>query len=74
MTIRSHITVLLDRTGSMDTIRDDVIGGVNAFLAQQQAAFDQRETRLHEEDECGGHGQPGKVDEVGHEVSGSNGA
>lgn len=38
MTIRSHITVLLDRTGSMDTIRDDVIGGFNAFLAQQQAA------------------------------------
>ena len=38
MTIRSHITVLLDRTGSMSSIRDDVIGGFNTFLAEQQAA------------------------------------
>lgn len=38
MTIRSHITVLLDRTGSMASIRDDVIGGFNTFLAEQQAA------------------------------------
>ena len=38
MTTRSHITVILDRTGSMESIRDDVIGGYNAFLAQQQAA------------------------------------
>lgn len=38
MTTRSHITVILDRTGSMESIRDDVIGGFNAFLAQQQAA------------------------------------
>ena len=38
MTTRSHITVILDRTGSMDSIRDDVIGGYNAFLAKNQAA------------------------------------
>jgi len=38
MTTRSHITVLLDRTGSMASIRDDVIGGFNTFLAEQQAA------------------------------------
>lgn len=38
MTDRSHITVILDRTGSMEPIRDDVIGGFNAFLAAQQAA------------------------------------
>ncbi|WP_028770161.1 hypothetical protein [Silanimonas lenta] len=38
MTDRSHITVILDRTGSMDSIRDDVIGGFNAFLAEQQSA------------------------------------
>lgn len=35
---QSHITVILDRTGSMMEIRDDVIGGFNAFLAEQQAA------------------------------------
>lgn len=38
MTTRSHISVILDRTGSMESIRDDVIGGFNAFLVQQQAA------------------------------------
>lgn len=36
MSIRSHVTILLDRTGSMQDIREDVIGGFNAFLAQQQ--------------------------------------
>jgi len=36
-TATTHITVVLDRTGSMDSIRDDVIGGFNAFLAEQQA-------------------------------------
>lgn len=40
MTERSHITVILDRTGSMESIREDVIGGFNAFLAQQQALPD----------------------------------
>ena len=32
-----HIAVILDRTGSMESIRDDIIGGFNAFLKQQQA-------------------------------------
>ena len=32
-----HISVILDRSGSMETIRDDTIGGVNAFLKAQQA-------------------------------------
>ncbi|MEL6325636.1 MAG: vWA domain-containing protein [Cyanobacteria bacterium J06626_23] len=32
----THITVLLDRTGSMQSIRDDTIGGFNAFLNQQK--------------------------------------
>ena len=36
----SHITVILDRTGSMESIREDVIGGFNAFLARQQALPD----------------------------------
>ena len=32
----THITVILDRTGSMESIRDDIIGGFNAFLDEQQ--------------------------------------
>jgi hypothetical protein len=31
-----HIYFLLDRSGSMESIRGDVIGGFNAFLAEQQ--------------------------------------
>lgn len=33
----SHITFILDRSGSMSSIRNDVIGGFNRFLAEQQA-------------------------------------
>jgi hypothetical protein len=33
----THITVILDRTGSMESIRDDTIGGFNTFLQAQQA-------------------------------------
>jgi len=32
----THIAVILDRTGSMENIRDDMIGGFNAFLKQQR--------------------------------------
>jgi len=32
----THITVILDRTGSMESIRDDTIGGFNAFLKKQK--------------------------------------
>lgn len=32
-----HITLVLDRSGSMNMIRDDVIGGFNAFLDEQKA-------------------------------------
>ena len=32
-----HLAVILDRTGSMESIRDDTIGGFNAFLKKQQA-------------------------------------
>jgi hypothetical protein len=35
-TERTHISVILDRTGSMEPIRDDTIGGFNTFLAQQK--------------------------------------
>lgn len=34
----THMTVILDRTGSMDSIRDDTIGGYNAFLDTQRKA------------------------------------
>jgi hypothetical protein len=34
---KTHIYVLLDRSGSMESIRNDVIGGFNRFLADQQA-------------------------------------
>jgi hypothetical protein len=33
----THITIILDRTGSMESIRDDTIGGFNAFLKKQKA-------------------------------------
>jgi len=33
----AHITILLDRTGSMASIRDDTIGGFNTFLREQKA-------------------------------------
>ena len=33
----THITIILDRSGSMESIRDDTIGGFNAFLAAQKA-------------------------------------
>lgn len=32
----THIHVVLDRTGSMETIRNDTIGGFNSFLQEQQ--------------------------------------
>jgi hypothetical protein len=34
----THITIILDRTGSMESIRDDTIGGFNVFLREQQDA------------------------------------
>lgn len=32
-----HVYFLLDRSGSMEPLADDVVGGFNGFLAQQQA-------------------------------------
>ncbi len=34
----THITIILDRTGSMESIRDDTIGGFNTFLHEQKDA------------------------------------
>jgi Mg-chelatase subunit ChlD len=36
----THLVVLLDRSGSMAAIADDVIGGFNAWLRDQQASGD----------------------------------
>ena len=36
-TVRPHFYVLLDRSGSMESMRSDVIGGFNNLLAEQQA-------------------------------------
>ena len=32
----THIVVVLDRSGSMDAVRDDAIGGFNAFVSEQR--------------------------------------
>ena len=32
----THLYFLLDRSGSMQTIRDDTVGGFNAFIAEQR--------------------------------------
>lgn len=34
----TDINIVLDRSGSMDTVKDDTIGGFNAFLKAQQEA------------------------------------
>lgn len=36
MNKKVHITAVLDRSGSMGSIRDDIIGGFNLFLKDQQ--------------------------------------
>jgi Mg-chelatase subunit ChlD len=35
--MNTHIYLLLDRSGSMESMASDVIGGFNSFLAEQQA-------------------------------------
>ena len=32
----THISIILDRSGSMESIKDDTIGGFNAFIAEQK--------------------------------------
>ena len=31
----THITIVMDRSGSMHAVQDDAIGGFNAFVEQQ---------------------------------------
>ena len=33
---KADITIILDRSGSMESVKDDTIGGFNSFLAEQQ--------------------------------------
>ena len=33
----THISVILDRSGSMESIRDDTIGGFNTFMESQRS-------------------------------------
>ncbi len=35
--LRTLIAMVVDRSGSMESIRDDTIGGINTFLAEQKA-------------------------------------
>ena len=42
----TEITLILDRSGSMQTIADDAIGGFNAFLAAQRRESDCETARL----------------------------
>ena len=35
--LRTHLYILLDRSGSMESMRDDVIGGFNNFVNEQRA-------------------------------------
>ena len=36
----THISIILDRTGSMESIKDDTIGGFNTFLKEQRKLTD----------------------------------
>ena len=45
-TKKTHISIILDRTGSMDVIREDTIGGFNSFLKEQQALPDEASLSL----------------------------
>lgn len=47
----THITVLLDRSGSMAALREDTIGGFNRFLKEHQKAAGQCTLSLHQFDD-----------------------
>lgn len=42
----AHITVVLDRTGSMSVIKNEIIGGYNSFLSEQRKVPDTRITLI----------------------------
>jgi hypothetical protein len=43
---KTHISIILDRTGSMSTIRDDIIGGYNIFIKSQKSELDKTTVSL----------------------------
>lgn len=53
----SHIAVLLDRSGSMESIKSDVIAGFNGFLADQKVAPGEATATIVQFDS---HGAPGQ--------------
>jgi hypothetical protein len=48
-TANLHIYFVLDRSGSMESIASDVVGGFNALLADQQAISPSRGPKLETE-------------------------
>ena len=42
----SHITLVVDRSGSMEAIKDDAEGGINAFLSGQRSGAGEATTTL----------------------------
>lgn len=40
MQVQTHFHIILDRSGSMATIADDIVGGFNTFLGEQKALPD----------------------------------
>lgn len=49
----THITVLLDRSGSMESVKDETISGYNAFVKEQQDAGDNASLTLVQFDSAG---------------------
>lgn len=49
----THITVLLDRSGSMESVKDETISGYNAFVKEQKEAGDNASLTLVQFDSVG---------------------
>lgn len=49
----THIAVLLDRSGSMNSVKDETISGYNAFIKEQQEAGDNATLTLVQFDSVG---------------------
>jgi hypothetical protein len=49
----THIAVLLDRSGSMESVKDETISGYNAFIKEQKAAGDNASLSLVQFDSAG---------------------
>lgn len=49
----THITVLLDRSGSMESVKDETISGYNAFVKEQKQAGDNASLTLVQFDSQG---------------------